>query len=843
MSLDPQALAATAEGAASMQAPVAAVVNAVSRGYGSSEEHLWHTLERIDRLVRAQVVRWRANLAAHKPSSWWGMLQVTDAEIDAVIDAPFAPLDRPPAALVDVLRPHWAAAEVLAADIRRRVAATPEALPLRLARIGAAFGLSDLEIDVLLVCLLPELDARYRRLYGYLLDDASRTRPTVELILEILQPCVASHAEGRAVFQPPSPLRRHRLIEVDGATAAPEPLVARSVRLDDRIGAFLLGDDAIDPRLVGVLEAATRRVAWEARDGPADGDPVRALRAVAVLWQARRAGARARLEHRADGTGSGGDAARGTPMVVLLHGPRGSGRRDGAAAICTATDTPLLVADVASGLAAGQDGRQVIALCYREARLRGAALYWAGAEPPREPAASGDHGAAPRLRDEIAAAAVDHPVLTFLEGATAWDPTGGDAGRCFWRVDFPHPGFAARRRLWEARLSDLASLATEGVGRAAVAEALANAFRLTAGEIRDAARAAEQIAALREPERPQVTLDDLREGCRREAGRRLPRFARRVLPREPLSFGDLVLPASNKRQVEELRARVRHAGRVHEGLGVEARLSLGKGLIALFTGASGTGKTMAAELLAREQGVDLYKVDLSAVVSKYVGETEKHLNVLFDEAADANAVLLFDECDALFGKRGEVKEAQDRWANMEVNYLLQRVEEYSGVVILTSNLRQNIDDAFLRRIHVIIDFPFPDAEGRARILAGLFPPGLEIPPEPELRRLAEQFHLAGGHWRNIVVDAVFRAVADAGEGGGDRTWRGVGDDGRGGARPVVTARHLSAAVAREFQKQGRPITVSDFGAEWHGWVKEDVLFPGSGAASPNGSGRGNGRKR
>jgi SpoVK/Ycf46/Vps4 family AAA+-type ATPase len=194
------------------------------------------------------------------------------------------------------------------------------------------------------------------------------------------------------------------------------------------------------------------------------------------------------------------------------------------------------------------------------------------------------------------------------------------------------------------------------------------------------------------------------------------------------------------------------------------------------------------------------------VVSKYVGETEKNLARVFSEAEDANAIILFDEADALFGKRGEVKEAQDRWANMEVNYLLQRVEEYAGTVVLTSNLRQNIDEAFLRRIHVIVDFPSPDAEARLRIIEGLFPPGIQPPATDELRLVADRFKLAGGSFKNIVVDAAFLALAAA-----------------SGEKLQVTLRQLVAATARECQKLGKPITKGEFGEAFYSWIEEDIL--------------------
>jgi SpoVK/Ycf46/Vps4 family AAA+-type ATPase len=282
-------------------------------------------------------------------------------------------------------------------------------------------------------------------------------------------------------------------------------------------------------------------------------------------------------------------------------------------------------------------------------------------------------------------------------------------------------------------------------------------------------------------------------------------FGRRIEPRLGLSFADLVLPTPNQRQLQELRTRIRSISQV-AAAGFEARMTLGKGLIGLFTGSSGTGKTMAAELLAREQGVDLFKVDLSSVVSKWVGETEKNLASVFAEAEAANAIIFFDEADALFGKRGEVRQSQDRWANMEINYLLQRVEEYAGVVILATNLRQNIDEAFLRRIHVIVEFPAPDSAARLRILQGLFPPGIKRPGDAELSIVAEQFRISGGSLKNIVLDAAFRAFDEAGSGA-----------------PSIELRHLIVATGREYQKLGRPMTRSEFGDDLYPYLEQYVL--------------------
>ncbi len=408
--------------------------------------------------------------------------------------------------------------------------------------------------------------------------------------------------------------------------------------------------------------------------------------------------------------------------------------------------------------------------------------------------------------EQLGRAAKRFAGATILIGTTAWEPSGAIRDMPFVRIELPIPDHSVRLAIWRKYLSHGLEFADPTPDRAQLAAQLANSFKITEGQIRDAIASARGLALRRAPLHPRLTSEDLHAGCRRQSSRRLVAFAQLIEPRE-IDVEQLVLPPSHQRQLIELRDRILSRGRMYAEFGFERRLSLGRGLIALFTGGSGTGKTMAAEALAHAQGVDLYKVDLAAVVSKYVGETEKNLGRLFAEARDTNAVLFFDEADALFGKRSEVKEAQDRWANMEVNYLLQQLERYDGVAVLASNRRQDIDDAFMRRFHVTIEFPFPEPQYRHQILRELFPPGVGRPDDDKLRELAERFRLSGGNLKNVVIDAAFRALGEA------------------DAAPVtITQRHLAAAVAREYQKLGEPITLSEFGEPFYSWVSEDILL-------------------
>ena len=252
---------------------------------------------------------------------------------------------------------------------------------------------------------------------------------------------------------------------------------------------------------------------------------------------------------------------------------------------------------------------------------------------------------------------------------------------------------------------------------------------------------------------------------------------------------DIVLPPDPQKQLQEICNQVRYRHIVQGEWGFDRKLSLGKGLNVLFYGPPGTGKTMAAEAIANELQLDLYKIDLSQVVSKYIGETEKNLGRIFDAAENANVVLLFDEADAILGKRSEVKDAHDRYANLEVAYLLQKMEEYEGISILTTNLRQNLDQAFTRRIRFMVEFPFPKAEHRLEIWQSMWTKETPLSVDIDFDRIAQKFELAGGSIRNIALAAAFLAASNGQE---------------------VTKNHLLKATRREFQKMGQLINELEF---------------------------------
>ncbi|MBD5785777.1 ATP-binding protein [Cellulosimicrobium terreum] len=369
--------------------------------------------------------------------------------------------------------------------------------------------------------------------------------------------------------------------------------------------------------------------------------------------------------------------------------------------------------------------------------------------------------------------------VTVLVGECVWDPDWSRAAPLLLEAD---AGTTAQRvALWAATLGDVA-------GDVDLDDVTA-AFRLRPEQVVRAARAAGAQAVLRPDGR--VSADDVRRGARAENGSALDRLARRVEP--AVGWDDLVLAGPALRALREVSKRARYRDRVLGDWAMRPGGARGRGVAALFAGGSGTGKTMSAEVVAHDLGLELYVVDLAAVVDKYVGETEKNLERIFTGAAGVNAVLLFDEADAVFGRRSEVKDAHDRYANIESAYLLQRMETFDGLVVLSTNLRANIDEAFTRRLDVVVDFPVPDEAARRllwdRCLGGVVPRADDL----DLDFCAKAFELAGGGIRSAAVSAAYLAAADDG---------------------IVEMRHLVTAVHREYRKLGRLTQPSEFGPYW-----------------------------
>jgi hypothetical protein len=687
--------------------------------------------------LRVAVERGRRRRALGPPEEYRG-LYISDEEVEHLLSA-----GKDGSAPIDIANLVQEAAALRRALDQRAEAALAAGLDLPLERITRVFGLRPAERLILIVGLGPYVDAGYEKVYAYANDDIARKRPTVGLALDVLSDEGQEALALRPLFYSDAPLSRHRLTTLVGDSGSgSSPLLSQPLELDSHVAEVLLGFDGLDPRLYDAAELAP-----PPEDGLEVGEQL-----ARVLRQRRDARVYLASRWHAEKQAAAVAACCLVGMrMIAVHTP---------ALQQTGTAWPLLP------------------LLFRDARLLHAALYFSDWDARGEGDAETTSLSAamrPLLRD--------HPLPVFFSGRGSTMEVM--PATLHLQLELAPPTHAERKRHWDE--AEGGSLAHADTGH------LAATFRFGSQEIRSAAWMARSLADWRGAD--SISLEDLKMAARFQSQPRLTMLAHKILPH--FTWADIVLPPDRLAQLREIAVQVLYQHVVYDEWGFASKTSLGRGVNVLFAGQSGTGKTMAAEIIAHELGLDLYKIDLSGLVSKYIGETEKNLARVFDEAGDTNAILFFDEADAVFGKRTEVRDSHDRYANIEVSYLLQKMEEYDGIVVLASNLRANIDEAFLRRVRAIVEFPFPEEQDRLRIWERTLSASAPIADDVELEFMARQFRIAGGNIKNIVLLAAFLA-AEEGE-------------------PIGMA-HLIRATKREYQKLGRLISESDF-AGWFDEVK------------------------
>ncbi len=662
--------------------------------------------------------------------------------------------------------------DTLEAQIAERTTLSKRAgIELPLDQLAHLFALTPFEQFCVVTALAPELDCKYERLFAFLQDDVTRKKPSVELATDLLAAYPREKLDLRQAFDPRGSLIRYHILEFPEDIGANRlPLPSRSFKLDDRICDFLLGQRQIDAR----IESFAQLTIPVADPQSIVADDVLASQVVEFV------------------RASGPDPSRRSRAIVFsLSGPPGTGKRSLVHRVCSELRTPLLLCDAAKLLShrsASGDCLELMSLLRREALLQRSALCLADVDPLLE-LVDAQHVASQSIADALCLP--DRPTfLTAHEGRTA-RTLFADADII--EIPFEIPDDRSRFVSWKNALCDPAILGATPVSVSdSDLASLAGRFRITPGNVRRAASEAVALTRWR-GQGDGVSLADLAVACRSLSISRFGTLATRIVPTH--GWSDLVLPADATKQLREIVDQIKYRYRVFSDWGFEQKLSRGKGLSALFSGPPGVGKTLAVEIIAGAVGggMDLYRIDVSQVVSKYIGETEKNLRRVFDEAKNCHAILFFDEADTIFARRSEVKDAHDRYANLETGYLLQQMEEYEGVAILATNLRKNIDTAFTRRLQHIVDFPFPGTDQRRQIWKVTFPGEAPLGDDVDFDVLAEQIKLAGGNIKNIAVAAAFFAAADAG-----KSSRESGES----HHPEIRMSHLLSAARREYQKVG-----------------------------------------
>ncbi|MBN1641120.1 MAG: ATP-binding protein [Anaerolineae bacterium] len=609
-----------------------------------------------------------------------------------------------------------------------------------LSELSRRLGLSLFEQRVLLLCAAPEFAPELPHLYAQVQGDPSYAFPTFALAFALFEDA------SWDALSPDRPLRYWRLIEIQQPPTT--PLTTRPLRADERIVHYLNGLNQLDHRL--------RPFLLPVRGEDAEPDLPPSQQGVVDQALAYLAG------------------AQPVPRwpILQLVGSDPISKRLVARRIAAQLGVQLYSLPAQLIPLAARDLEDLARLWHRESTLLPLALYLDASELAHE-APSGDP--TQRVRQFL----YRSDGLCMLDTRDVWCDLGRD--NCALDVRKPTPG---------EQLAAWAAVLTPGMD--GLPAQLAAQFDLNLPTVHEIVRGLDSSPSVA----PQTGTGDQVEGkrlwqaCLAYTRPRLDVLAQRITP--VATWADIVLPEHQLRSLRHIAEQVEQRSKVYEEWGFRRRSSRGLGITVLFSGESGTGKTMAAEILANHLELNLYRIDLSAVVSKYIGETEKNLRRLFDAAEDGGALLFFDEADALFGKRSEVRDSHDRYANIEVSYLLQRLEEYRGLAILATNFKAGLDEAFTRRLRFSIVFPQPDEGYRQRIWEQIYPP--ETPVDGlDYAYLARTFRLSGGSIRNIALNAAFIAAHH---------------------NSPVTMVHVLEAARIEIAKEGRLLNEGDF--TWEG---------------------------
>ncbi|MEK3836611.1 MULTISPECIES: ATP-binding protein [unclassified Paenibacillus] len=717
--------------------------------YSSNQEHLAEELQLLELRLKLRY------LAGPKPHA---ELELVDEEIRSLLDV--QPEDERYINLLTAEIAHLErqiAARLKASFYPSAGQASSPAPRLMLPEVASALNLSGLEVSILVACLAPELDSKYGRIYAYLQNDMSDKRPLVALVLEVFAGAEDERQAARLLFDANAPLMK-LLLERRGEYGDSRiPLIARPLKLEDWAVNLLLGYEVLDERLTKAAKLSTVPLPQQSRF-PAELEQ-KLLRFV--------------RHYSSSGAGS-------SSSLLYVSGPDEAVKLGGICEVCGTLGLSVLVADLEKLLRPEADFSEMLRLLGRHALLMKTALCFTGfdslvTEDDR-------YSLQIRLLMEMLA---DCAPLTFILGEAQWGISFTGIPLNFMQINLPFPDAAARKAAWTAfgqkyKLSPQMEL-----------DEVSGSFRFTSSQIRAALNGSENIAVWNGSREKGISTKDLYQACYFQSSRRIQALASKV--QAMYTWDMLVLPEEQLNQLKEICRQVKYRALVYGEWGFAGRLSLGRGLNILFSGPPGSGKTMAAEVIATELSLEIYKIDVSQIVSKYIGETEKNLSRIFDEAETSNAILFFDEADALFGKRSEVKDAHDRYANVEISYLLQKMEEYTGIVILATNLNQNLDDAFARRLHFKLEFPFPEQQQRGRIWRGMFPAGAPLDAGLDYDFMAEKFILAGGNIKNIALNAAFYAAHEG---------------------CSIGMRQIMLAAKREYLKLGRTFLQSDY-APYH----------------------------
>jgi len=703
--------------------------------FSLATEHFILRLQPLNRALRAAVENQR-RLAARLAAPQLSPLCVTDEHANILLEQ--VDISQSGNALPGLAMALDESEKSVEEELRARCGALGKKLPLD--AFAQSFELTPFELETLLVCAAPELDRAYERIYAFLLDDLNRRFPSIDLLISLTSTSVEQRIARRHALSNVGKLRRTGILQSCGA--APTAL-RQELRLAPGVFEFLTGAPAGVAHLYRDREAVRnqelakppaqvcREELLHYRDAIADGSI-----SVLGVWGARQNG------------GTEFVLALSRELDLALRRIRLPEPEQPTAELIHALHAQL---EIAAGL--------------------GAAVWL-------DTNGLVDSGSS-RFQNVVAEHLADSGVPVFLTGETPWRPAAILRNAAYAELKIPGPNAKERARLWSQSLPELEPLELDR---------LASRYQLSGMDIRAASGLTRMRARLAGNGHPEPVKDHVFAACSLMMHPASNHFGVVIQPKRGPE--DLILPPNLHRQVLEV-AKFYELGEQVDGDWGFGRLAASPGLKALFTGEPGTGKTLSAEVIAGLLGLPLLKIDLAKIVSKWVGETEKNLENAFREAEESHSVLAFDEAEALFGRRGEIDHGIDRYANLEVSYLLQRLESASGLIVLASNVKDQIDPAFIRRFQVVIHFPRPGNVERLRIWKRALPPSAPLAGDIDFEALAK-LDLTGAGIVNSARTAAYLA-ADASE-------------------PKITMAHLIRAAARQYRREARVLTTADLGS-------------------------------
>lgn len=670
-------------------------------------------LELIDLMLIRLVAVEKSKDSNNKEFSLFKDQVISDAEVENLFFGEEEPSDE----LIDLMEEIVTLSRKIGAKCKK---SKEEQVVLYLEALCDVFNFSELEKIIILLGMVNETDEKYERIIGFINDNISQKDINVGIIAKIQEIDLEHLIELKKIFDPKGFLNRFIL---ENQMSEGENFYEQKIKTKKRIVDFIM-DSPVESKPLDHASYFTSSD-LEKCDEPLNNHQVQeALKHINSYSRKEQVN---------------------ETILVNLRGDEGTGRKLQLKHYCHKEGKGLVVINTERLLVNRDDFESNLNDIICEALMRGSYICFNdfGIFFKIE------EGSTVKIYEKEFEAFLDlaniYPAPIFIVSKEASYELISNHNLVYFDVVNDKPNYEERLRLWSYYFEKY-SIPKMNIGEIAVK------FTFTPKQIKSTAWMIHNSLLTGET----LTEDDIYEIVHLQVKHKLKESVVKVKP--SYSWDDLILPNEQKRQFEDVCNRIRNANIVYEQWGFDKKIPYGRGVTIICSGPPGTGKSMSAQVLAKELNLELYRIDLSQVISKYIGETEKKLEKIFEEAKTSNAILFFDEGDSLFGKRTSVKQANDRYANIETSYLLQKIEEYEGVSIITTNLLENIDKAFLRRMQFIINFPFPDAKARYGIWKGLFPEKTPLSEEIDFEFLSETFEIAGGNIKNVVLYSAFNAA-------------------------------------------------------------------------------------